>query len=304
MAFSSLYSAVLRGKWFISLRDVEANQILINLLLERGVESEDITKLSDKSPIVVCAMSETEMKSGHDFSDAPQDSVAVIGLQGSMLKYGSYCSYGTTEVAEMVNQAADSPKISGILLDIDSGGGSVDAIAPLIDAIQYAQKKKKCVVAYCDLCASAAYYVACYCDEIIASNTISSEFGSIGVMMSFPDYAKYYEKDGIKVHTIYSNLSSYKNAPFEAAKEGKYDAIKTEELDQLARGFQEAVKSRRGSKLNLETEGIIAGRMFYANDAKKNGLIDSVGTREFALRRVRELRRDAYVNEYINSKSA
>lgn len=86
MAFSSLYSAVLRGKWFISLRDVEANQILINLLLERGVESEDITKLSDKSPIVVCAMSETEMKSGHDFSDAPQDSVAVIGLQGSMLK--------------------------------------------------------------------------------------------------------------------------------------------------------------------------------------------------------------------------
>ena len=244
------------------------------------------------------------MKSGHDFSDAPQDSVAVIGLQGSMLKYGSYCSYGTTEVAEMVNQAADSPQISGILLDIDSGGGSVDAIAPLIDAIQYAQKKKKCVVAYCDLCASAAYYVACYCDEIIASNTISSEFGSIGVMMSFPDYAKYYEKDGIKVHTIYSNLSSYKNAPFEAAKEGKYDAIKTEELDPLARGFQEAVKSRRGSKLNLEMEGIIAGRMFYANDAKKNGLIDSVGTREFALGRVRELRRDAYVNEYINSKSA
>ena len=35
MAFSSLYSAVLRGKWFISLRDVEANQILINLLFRK-----------------------------------------------------------------------------------------------------------------------------------------------------------------------------------------------------------------------------------------------------------------------------
>ena len=45
MAFSSLYSAVLRGKWFISFRDVEANQILVNLLLERGVENEDITQL-------------------------------------------------------------------------------------------------------------------------------------------------------------------------------------------------------------------------------------------------------------------
>ena len=30
MAFSSLYSAVCRGKWFISFRDVEANLILVD----------------------------------------------------------------------------------------------------------------------------------------------------------------------------------------------------------------------------------------------------------------------------------
>ncbi|MEG1007518.1 MAG: S49 family peptidase [Bacteroides sp.] len=304
MAFSSLYSSVLRGKWFISFKDVEANHILVNKLLERGVDSEDTTKLSEKTPITVSAISEKEMKSGNDFTDAPQDSVAIIGLQGSMIKYGSYCSYGTTEVAELINKAADSPKITGILLDIDSGGGSVDSIAPLVDAIQYAQKKKKCVIAYCDLCASAAYYVACYCDEIVASNTISSEFGSIGVMMGFQDYAKYYENAGIKTHTIYSDLSNYKNAPFESAKEGNYDAIKTEELNPLARGFQEAVKSKRGDKLNLKVEGIIAGRMFYANEAKTNGLIDSIGTRDFAVNRVREIRRDACLTDYINSKNA
>lgn len=304
MAFSSLYSSVLRGKWFISFKDVEANHILVNKLLERGVDSEDTTKLSEKTPITVSAISEKEMKSGNDFTDAPQDSVAIIGLQGSMIKYGSYCSYGTTEVAELINKAADSPKITGILLDIDSGGGSVDSIAPLVDAIQYAQKKKKCVIAYCDLCASAAYYVACYCDEIVASNTISSEFGSIGVMMGFQDYAKYYENAGIKTHTIYSDLSNYKNAPFESAKEGNYDAIKTEELNPLARGFQEAVKSKRGDKLDLKVEGIIAGRMFYANEAKTNGLIDSIGTRDFAVNRVREIRRDACLTDYINSKNA
>lgn len=304
MAFSSLYSSVLRGKWFISFKDVEASHILVNKLLERGVDSEDTTKLSEKTPITVSAISEKEMKSGNDFTDAPQDSVAIIGLQGSMIKYGSYCSYGTTEVAELINKAADSPKITGILLDIDSGGGSVDSIAPLVDAIQYAQKKKKCVIAYCDLCASAAYYVACYCDEIVASNTISSEFGSIGVMMGFQDYAKYYENAGIKTHTIYSDLSNYKNAPFESAKEGNYDAIKTEELNPLARGFQEAVKSKRGDKLNLKVEGIIAGRMFYANEAKTNGLIDSIGTKDFAVNRVREIRRDACLTDYINSKNA
>ena len=93
----------------------------------------------------------------------------------------------------------------------------MDAIAPLVDAILYARGKGKAVVAHCDLCASAAYYAASYCNEIIAANEVSAEFGSIGVMMSFPDYAKYYESAGIKVHTIYSNLSDYKNAPFEAA---------------------------------------------------------------------------------------
>ena len=304
MAFSSLYSAVLRGKWLNSFRDVEANHILVKLLLDKGVDQEDATKLSEKSPIVVSAISESATKSGNDFEGAPQDSVAVIGIQGSMLKYGSYCNYGTTEMAEMINKAADSPKITGILLDIDSGGGSVDAIAPLIDAIQYAQKRNKSVVAYCDLCASAAYYVACFCDEIVASNSISSEFGSIGVMMSFPDYAKYYDNAGVKIHTVYSDLSTYKNAPFEAAKEGNYDAIKTEELNPIARGFQETVKNKRGDKLDLKVEGIIAGRMFFADDAKKNGLIDSIGTRDFAVKRVREIRRDACLHDYINSKKA
>ena len=94
---------------------------------------------------------------------------------------------------------AHSANSSSVFCDTHSGGGAVDAIAPLVDAILYAKSKGKAVVAHCDLCASAAYYAASYCDEIIASNTISAEFGSIGVMMSFPDYAKYYENAGVKV---------------------------------------------------------------------------------------------------------
>jgi protease-4 len=219
-----------------------------------------------------------------------------------MLKYGTWCSYGTTEIAATIDEATASPKIDGIVLDIDSGGGSVDAIAPLVESISKAQAKGKPVIACCDLCASAAYYVACYCNEIMASNNISSEFGSIGVMMSFTDYAKYYEKEGIVQHTIYSNLSTHKNAPFEAAKKGNYESIKTEHLDPLAAKFQEAVKQQRKT-LNATTEGILAGRVFYASTAKDNGLIDNIGTMQTAVRRVKEIRRDTAISEYINSKS-
>lgn len=304
MAFSSLYSAVCRGKWFISFRDVEANLILVDKLLERGITKEDASKRSEAEPIpVLLSTGEKEAKSGNGFADAPKDSTAIIPIHGTLLKYGTYCSYGTTELADIIRQAADSQNISSVLLDIDSGGGSVDAIAPLVAAVQYAQSRGKSVIAHCDLCASAAYYIASYCDEIIASNQISSEFGSIGVMMSFPDYAKYYEREGVTVHTIYSNLSDYKNAPFEMAKAGKYEMIKEEELDPLARDFQESVKANRGNKLRLDTAGLLRGRMFYAKDAINVGLADSIGTLEFAIQRAREIPQEACINEYINSKS-
>ena len=122
-------------------------------------------------------------------------------------------------------------------------------------------------------------------------------------MMSFPDYAKYYESAGIKMHTIYSNLSDYKNAPFEAAKKGDYASIRDEELDPLARDFQANVRKNRGNCLMLETEGLLRGRMFYAEDALKVGLIDSIGTQDYAVKRSREISSEMTIYNYINSKS-
>lgn len=305
MIFSNLYSAICRGKWFISFREVDSNIMLVQRLLEHGIENKEAGTLSDRSPIPLVAVDAagSMVKSGNKFADVPKDSTAIIPIHGTLLKYGTYCSYGTVEYAALIREAVDSPNISSVLLDMDSGGGAVDAIAPLVDAINYAKGKGKAVVAYCDLCASAMYYAASYCDEIIASNDISSEFGSIGVMMSFPDYAKYYEASGIKVHTIYSNLSDYKNAPFEAAKKGDYASIRDEELDPLAREFQAAVKNNRGNKLLTDTEGLLRGRMFYHKDAIRVGLADSAGTMDYAVNRCRAINAELTINQYINSKS-
>lgn len=303
MVLSHLYSAIMRGKWFIDLRDVESSHKIMQQVIEGQADKLAEEMLSDRKPLQIQLAAEREMRSGQNFSDAPEDSVAIVPVHGTMLKYGTYCAYGTSEIADLIYEAANNPKVSGIMLDMDSGGGSVDAIAPLAEALEYNRSKGKSSVAWCDLCASANYYAAIYCDEIVASNLISSEFGSIGVMMSFPDYAKYYAKEGIEVHTIYSDLSDYKNAPFEAAKRGEYELIKNEELNPLARKFQADVKTRRGDKLVLGTEGILQGRMFYAEEAQKIGLIDGIGNKNYAINRVREIRRDAGINEYIKSKS-
>ena len=295
MAFSNLYYTILNKPFFIDVRRIDAQAVLIDKFLEHDVEGMNGDTLSKRQPIL--RMIAAGHAQDNQFSKAPEGSVAVVQLRGDMMKEGTMCSYGTEEIAAVVREAADAKNIIGIRLDIDSGGGAVDAIAPMLDAIAFSQSKGKPVVAACDLCASAAYYVACHCDQIVAVNDISAEFGSIGVMMQFPDYAKYYEQKGIKIHTIYSDLSDYKNAPFEAARKGDYKAIKEEMLDPLARQFQEAVKSHR-KNLKQDIDGIVAGRMFYARQALEYGLIDQIGTTESATELVRKLSASVALEQY------
>lgn len=297
MAFSTLYYTILNKPFFIDLRRIDAQAVLIDKFLERDVTGFSAEKLSDKTPLLMTVVTPEAKSTSGDFNKAPSGSVAVIALRGDMLKEGTMCSYGTEEIAAVIREAAASPKIIGIRLDIDSGGGAVDAIAPMLDAIRFCQDQGKPVVASCDLCASAAYYVACHCDEIIANNSISAEFGSIGVMIQFPDYAKYYEQKGIKVHTVYSDLSSYKNAPFEAALKGDYKSIREETLNPLARQFQQAVRNRRRN-LDEKVDGILNGRMFFAADAKKHGLIDAIGNADTATEEVRRLHASMQLSDY------
>jgi len=301
MRTSRLYNTLLNKKWLIDLRQVDQHTILIQKYLDHDIEAFSGKLLSEEQPLSYEKVSSLfNNKGSGQNGDMTGTIAAIIPMHGNMLKEGTMCSYGTEDVAQVIRQAADDDSVSGIVLDIDSGGGAVDAIAPMVDAIQYAQQKQKCVVASCDLCASAAYWVASRCDEIIANNTISSEFGSIGVMMSFPDYAKYYENAGVKLHTVYSDLSTYKNAPFEAAKEGKYELIKSEALNPIAKRFQDTVKASR-KNLDTKQEGIIQGRVFYAEDAKKYGLIDNIGNKAFAIERCMTLSADAVVNDYIQN---
>lgn len=301
MAFSTLYYTILNKPFFIDLRRIDAQAVLIDKFLSHDTADMSADRLSDRRPMERVFMTGTAAKSsGKGFADAPEGSVAVIPLKGDMMKEGTYCSYGTEEIAAVIREAASAKNIIGIRLDIDSGGGAVDAIAPMLDAIAFSQGLGKPVVASCDLCASAAYYVACHCDEIVADNAISAEFGSIGVMMQFPDYAKYYEQKGIKVHTIYSDLSTYKNAPFEAALKGDYKSIREEQLNPLARAFQQAVRLRR-KNLDEKVDGILAGRMFYAADARKYGLIDAIGTSDTATEEVRRLSAQMQLTQYAAS---
>jgi len=216
---------------------------------------------------------------------APEDSIAVVELIGPMIKYGNYYCWGADEITGFMARAMADDNIIGIILKVDSGGGAVDAISLFASVLQ---NRNKPVVALCDLCASAAMYTAVYTDHIMAENNISAEFGSIGVMVSFNDYSEYDKKLGIKRHVIYAPESTHKNKPFEMALQGKYELMESEVLSPMAQQFQATVKEYR-PRLQADVDGILNGRMFYAQEALDHGLIDSIGSMSQALQKVKQL---------------
>lgn len=204
--------------------------------------------------------------------------VAVIPLKGTMLKYGTWCSYGTSEIAEMIMAAAMDPNVCAIVLTIDSGGGAINAIPPVQQAISFAKSIGKPTIAHIDCACSAALWTASFCDERYIDNDLASMMGSLGVMMSFFDVIPYYESLGYKHHNIYSNLSEDKNDVFEKALKGEYDAIKIEMLDPTALQFQNTIKTNYGSALKVETPGLLTGKTFNGTTSINIGLANGFAT--------------------------
>jgi len=294
MNFDLLYN-IIHGKWMIRPEYAISQHILIdNILNHRAVSDGDIIKKTLKHVVA----SSDGLNELSDYHSASEKSTAIISFSGTMVKYDGECSYGMETVASFIQEAAMSDEIDSIVLCIDSPGGAVNAVSPVTDAIDIAHRSGKPVIACCDLCCSAAYLVACHCDAIMASNALSAEFGSIGVMCSIQDVKPFYEKQGYRFHEVYSSHSSDKNAAFNDVLEGKYDLIRSEQLDPLAVKFQDTVRQKR--KDLKEEPGVLTGKEYFAEESLRLGLIDAIGPLSDAVALAKKFVADYTIHTYLN----
>lgn len=216
--------------------------------------------------------------------EIPEGSVGIVSIMGPMMKYGDWCSYGSDDLVGFAKEFEANENIVGQIWLMDSGGGSVASVSPYLD---FLDKATKPVVTLSEMSASANYYIASATDYIMAENNISAMFGSIGVMIEFADFKKYYEDKGIKIHSIYSTLSEHKNNVVKEAFKDNYEPMQKEMLDPLAKKFQDHVKAARPGLKNVE--GVLSGKMFYADEALSIGLIDGIGNLDTAIEKVKFL---------------
>lgn len=218
--------------------------------------------------------------------NAPQNSIAVLGIKGAITKYDQFCGGAGIETkAALFDRAMANPNINGLILDIDSGGGDANATEFFASKIKNASKPVVALVT--GMAASAAYWIGSAARRIILNGKIS-EVGSIGTYIQIADFTNYYESKGIKIIREYAPQSVEKNKAYEDLLKGDNKAMK-EDLRKFTEFFIEAVKENRSGKLGKD-KGIFEGKMYFTEDAIAQGLADQMGTMDDAVNAINELK--------------
>lgn len=177
-----------------------------------------------------------------------------------------------TELLSKIYEIKNDKNIKGVLLDIDSPGGSLSSSVALSDAIKEL-KQEKPVIAYASgTMASGSYYAAIWANKIYANR--GSFIGSIGVIMEGADISELSAKLGIKTQTV--KAGAYKEA---GTFFRQWNAEEKQALQNLVDKSYEMFYSdvALARKIDVKTKDEWANaRVFLADEAKKLGLIDGV----------------------------
>jgi len=211
--------------------------------------------------------------------------VALIEIKGEILSTSAFNATNAFDVVDAIDRADKDVTVSAILLEINSPGGSVVATRQIVEKIR--ETKKPVVAWISDIGTSGAYYVASACDLVIADeHSITGSIGAVSIVWNFSEML---EKLGIKVDVL---------------KEGKYKGMASifteltpEErkiiegmLKQVYEGFKGDILKFRGGKINkTRFEQVADGRLLTGKQALDYGLIDELGSREYAIKRAGEL---------------
>ena len=190
---------------------------------------------------------------------------------------------GVDAFTQMFRQALADPSVGSILIEVDSPGGRVDQIPELAAEIRAARGQKPITAIANTTAASAAYWIAAQCDELVV--TPSGEVGSIGVYCAHEDLSAAMEQDGVKVTLISAGKFKTEGNPFEPLSEEALAAVQAD-VDAYYGMFVADVAKGRGVAVADARDNFGQGRMVMARDAVKAGMADRVATFDDTVRRL------------------
>lgn len=191
------------------------------------------------------------------------------------------------QIADKLAKAKRDKKIKAIILRVDSPGGGVTASDVVYHSLKnYREKSGNPIyVSMLDLAASGGYYISMAGEELYVHPT--SITGSIGVIAMFPQFEDLGQKIGVYVEVVKSGKNKDLTGGFRNMTPEQREILQSM-IDEMYGRFVTVVKEGR-PKLSEETIRELAdGRIYTADQAVNNGLVDGVKYLDEVIDRARE----------------
>jgi protease IV len=195
---------------------------------------------------------------------------------------------GSDTIVDEIRRIRNDRSVRGIVLRIDSPGGSSVASDVILRELQLTKKDnpdRPIVVSMSDLAASGGYYIALGGDEIVAQpGTLT---GSIGIYTGKIVYGGTLEKIGVTTEAVTTGANADIYSPlrtFTPAQRQKVEAF----MRDFYNGFLDKTAESR-HKTRDEVHQLAQGRVWTGAQAKERGLVDRLGGLDEAIAAVKDL---------------
>lgn len=285
----------------IAMRPSDYNALISSLQTEQtdvGLRAASLQKVQNSKIAIFAANGGVSYLAAKDFvsynfnsNTIPIGSIAKINISGVIMAKGGWCYEGLEDIEKKINAAGSNPHIKGVILDVDSGGGSVDYLEIFANTVgNFENQYGKPIAVYVpNLAASAAYFIISKAPRIFIGSNLT-EIGSIGVMATMYNDTMMLEMEGLKRITVFASQSINKNRPQMEALDGNTDLLQ-EELSKLEDVFEQTVRAGRAGKINetvsveITRNGrtaripeVFTGVVYSGNKIIQMGLADQLGT--------------------------
>ncbi len=204
--------------------------------------------------------------------------IARIAIEGTITE--------DRDQLKMMKDIADNDSVAGVLLFVNSPGGTTAGGEALYEGLRSIAKKKPVVAEFGTIAASAGYIVGLATDHIVSrGNTIT---GSVGVIVQWPEVVQLLDKLGVKVNEVKSGPLKASPSPFEPLD----DASRKVAEGMVSDGFKwfvSLVETRRGIKA-ADVPGLMDGRIFSGREALEAKLIDQLGGEDEAVKWLKDVK--------------
>ncbi len=199
---------------------------------------------------------------------------AIIDISGVIM---AGAPTNSASIIEGLNKAIKNKSTKGIILNVNSPGGSPVQSDYIFHEIRRLKKQHPDIPIHAvvsDLCASGGYYIASAADKIYVNN--ASLIGSIGVIMNGFGFVPAMEKLGIERRLMIAGAHKALMDPFSPVNDAEKEHVQRL-LNKIHLQFITAVREGRGKRLKNDPK-IFSGLMWTGAESIELGLADGVGS--------------------------